>query len=116
MPKHAGDRDNPTAFQIYDDGTKWKCFTSCPEGANGGDVIAFYMALKEVDFKTAIKDLAELADVAPDTRTTPRQFASRQPPVRPAPTGPSPAWQERARRFIAWAQQNLSSGAGQKGA
>jgi DNA primase len=114
MPKHAGDRDNPTAFQIYDDGMKWKCFTSCPEGANGGDVIAFYMALKEVDFKTAIKDLAELADVAPYTCTTPRQFASRQPTIRPAPTGPTPAWQERARQFITWAQQNLNSGTGQK--
>lgn len=114
MPKHAGDRDNPNAFQIYDGGMKWKCFTSCPEGANGGDVIAFYMALKEVDFKTAIKELAELADVASENPKTPPNTATRQPPIKPAPTGPTPAWQERARQFITWTQQNLNSSTGQK--
>jgi hypothetical protein len=114
LPRHAGDRSNPTAFHIYQDGRMWKCFSSCPEEANGGDVIAFYMALKEVDFKTAVEELAELAEVAPDHSKTPHRLASRQPLIKPTPTGPTSAWLARARRFIQWAQQNLNGDAGLK--
>ena len=30
LPKHAGDRNNPTAFHIYHDGRMWKCFYKLP--------------------------------------------------------------------------------------
>lgn len=83
LPRHAGDRSNPTAFHIYQDGRMWKCFSSCPEGANGGDVIAFYMALKEVDFKTAVEELVELAKVAPDHSKTPTDSQATYRPLNP---------------------------------
>ena len=49
LPLHAGDRSS-LAFIIYDNERKWKCHSSCPSNANGGDVISFYMAWKGVDF------------------------------------------------------------------
>jgi CHC2 zinc finger len=112
LPRHAGDRSNPTAFHIYQDGRRWKCFSSCPDGAKGGDVIDFYMAWKEVDFKVAIKELAELAEVVPDPDRVSRASSSRQLPIKPVPTGPTLAWQARASQFIAWAQQNLRNSDG----
>ncbi len=57
LPRHTGDRSS-LAFAIYDHGLKWKCHSACPEDANGGDVISFYMAWKGVDFKTAVKELS----------------------------------------------------------
>lgn len=113
LPRHAGDRSNPTAFHIYDQGKKWKCFSSCPEGANGGDIFTFYMAWQGVDFRTAVEALAERARAHPQqciTRTAP---ADQALPVTPAPQEPSPVWRSRAEQFIAWAQGNLIGGDGQ---
>jgi hypothetical protein len=105
LPRHAGDRNNPTAFHIYDGGRRWKCFTNCPPEANGGDLFAFYMAWKGVEFNTALTELAERAQAAPQSGVPPQ--ASAVPQIQPVPLGPSPAWQARAGRFIRWAQQNL---------
>ena len=58
-PLHGG--DNPTAFRLYDEGRRWHCFTRCEEGENDGDLVAFYMRWKGVDFKTAEGELAVLA-------------------------------------------------------
>jgi hypothetical protein len=100
LPGHQGDRSS-RAFSVYDNGRRWKCHSSCPPDATGGDVIAFYMAWKEVDFKTAIEDLS---DKKPE-RATPAPA-----PVSPAPSTPqppNPTWRERCEQFITWAEANL---------
>ena len=58
LPHHAGDRSS-RAFTIYANGRKWKCHSSCPADANGGDVIDFYCFWKGVDFKTAVAELSQ---------------------------------------------------------
>ena len=70
LPRHVGDRSS-LAFTIYDHGQSWKCHSSCPSDANGGDVISFYMAWKNVDFITACNELTERA-------VNPRAFLPRQ--------------------------------------
>ncbi len=103
LPRHAGDRSSK-AFTIFDNDQKWKCHSSCPADANGGDVFSFYMAWKGVDFKTALAELAERASVAPTQKTG---FAAPQI-LPPAPIAPEPAWRTRAGQFIAWAEGNLA--------
>ncbi len=107
LPKHAGDR-NSKAFTIFDNGRRWKCHSSCPAEANGGDVFAFYIAWKGVDFKTAVADLAERASVAPSTQVA----AFKSEPIPTAPIAPASAWRTRAEQFITWAENNLASHAG----
>jgi hypothetical protein len=84
LPKHAGDRSSK-AFTIFDNGRKWKCHSSCPADANGGDLFAFYIAWKDVDFKTTVTDLAERANLAPNSQPT---ATARQAEIAPAPTAP----------------------------
>jgi hypothetical protein len=100
LPGHQGDRSS-RAFSVYDKGRRWKCHSSCPPDASGGDVIAFYMAWKEVDFKTAIQELGGDA---------PEQDTPAPAPVSLAPSTPQPPaqpWRTRAEQFIAWAEANL---------
>lgn len=40
-------------FCIYPETNSWFCFAGC----GGGDSISFYMRLKDIDFKQAIKEL-----------------------------------------------------------
>ena len=107
LPKHAGDRSS-RAFTIFDNGRKWKCHSSCPAEANGGDVFAFYMAWKGVDFKTAVSELAERASVSPTAQVA----AFKNDPIPAAPIAPASAWSARAEQFITWAEGNLASHAG----
>jgi hypothetical protein len=98
LPRHAGDRSS-TSFVVYDNGQKWKCHSSCPSDANGGDVISFYMAWKEVDFKTAVEELFEWTgsqDSQPIPISAPKQFIQPQ------------KWKDRASEFIAYAETNLT--------
>ncbi len=98
MPRHAGDRSSPS-FVVYDNGQKWKCHSSCPSDANGGDVISFYMAWKDLDFKTAVQELSEWTgsqDSQPVPVSAPKQY------VQPA------QWKKRAAEFIAYAEKNLN--------
>ncbi len=98
LPRHAGDRSSPS-FVVYDSEQKWKCHSSCPSDANGGDVISFYMAWKEVDFKTALQELSEWTgsqDSKPMPAPAPKQY------VQPA------QWKKRAAEFIAYAEKNLN--------
>lgn len=104
LPKHAGDRSS-RAFTIFDNGRRWKCHSSCPSDANGGDVFSFYMAWKGVDFKTAVSELAERARVAPAAQVA----APRREPIQAAPVAPGPAWRARAGQFVAWAEANLQT-------
>ena len=100
LPRHAGDRSS-LAFSIYDHGTKWKCHSACPEDASGGDVISFYMAWKQVDFKTAVKELSERigAHSLPLIRTSiPDSVAPAQPAL----------WSARAEEFVSYAEKNIS--------
>ena len=105
LPRHTGDRSSK-AFVIYDQGRKWKCHSSCPADASGGDVFAFYMAWKGVDFKTA---MAELAERGGGVSAPPSAASTR---IEPAPTAPDPCWQARAKQFIAWAESNLAGHVG----
>ncbi len=101
LPRHAGDRSS-LAFAIYDNGQKWKCHSACPEDASGGDVISFYMAWKRVDFKTAVKELAE--------RIGPRSIPLKRTSI-PKPVVPpqSALWSERAEEFVSFAERNLTN-------
>ena len=85
LPRHTGDRSS-LAFTIYDDGQKWKCHSACPPDANGGDVVKFYMAWQEVDYKTAVAELAERAGLAEQ-----QPARARTVPRPPSPNSPSPA-------------------------
>lgn len=103
LPRHAGDRSS-LAFTIYDDGRKWKCHSSCPSDADGGDVIAFYMAWKSVDFKVAVEELAEWNGSAVPSRLLP----APQPRPRIQPQ----QWVKRAEQFVSFAEQNLQKDKG----
>lgn len=100
LPRHAGDRSS-LAFSIYDNGRRWKCHSACPEDASSGDVISFYMAWKEVDFKTAAAELSERIG----SHLLPTKLAVLPEPVLPV----QPAlWNERAAKFVEFAEQNLT--------
>ena len=100
LPRHAGDRSS-LAFTIYDNGQKWKCHSSCPDDANGGDVISFYMAWKGVDFKTAVKELSERIGSHSNLL---RHSSIPEPLVPPQ----SALWHERAEEFVSLAEGNLT--------
>jgi DNA primase len=108
LPLHAGDRSSK-AFSIYDNGRRWKCHSSCPSDANGGDVIQFYMLWKEVDFKTACAELTARIGASPMLPS-----ASKPAPVTltKSPIPPAELWRLRAEQFIFWAEANLASEAG----
>lgn len=103
LPRHAGDRSS-RAFTIYDNGRKWKCHSSCPADANSGDVIDFYRHWKGVDFKTAVAELAQQANVQNQVGVAARAAV---PALPPAPVEPSPTWRNRAEQFVRWAEGNL---------
>jgi hypothetical protein len=100
LPRHAGDRSS-LAFTIYDNGRKWKCHSSCPADANGGDVIDFYRFWKGVDFKTAVAELSQRVGLEMESEITP------EPKMSPAPAKPDPAWHARAEQFVTWVEKNL---------
>jgi DNA primase len=72
-PIHGGLK--PTSFTWYDNDRRYHCFTGC--GA-GGDVYALIMALRDVDFATAVRVAARLAGVAPGARPDPAHLAARR--------------------------------------
>jgi len=112
LPRHAGDRSSQ-AFTIYDHEQKWKCHSSCPSDASGGDIFKFYMAWQEVDYKTAVTELAKRAGMANGQASKARSIAlipASSPS--PLPAEPSTAWQDRAAQFMAYCQHNLTSSAG----
>ena len=47
--------DEKASFGVNEEGNYWHCFAGC----GGGSIIDFYMKLKNVDFNTAVDDLAE---------------------------------------------------------
>jgi hypothetical protein len=100
LPRHAGDRSS-RAFTIYENGSKWKCHSSCPSDANGGDVIDFYCFWKGVDFKTAVAELSQRAGLEATSEIVPIQT------IPPASVKPNPAWHARAEKKL-----NGESGAG----
>ena len=102
-PLHGG--DNPTAFHLYADDTRWHCFTNCPPDANDGDIFTFYMRWKNVDFKTALHDLSnsmchyERSEVISKTPKLKMGSDHLEPP--------SPKWQLRAESFINYCHDQL---------
>jgi len=122
-PIHHG--NNQTAFHVYrtQDGLEhYHCFTNCPEGVNGGDAIAFYMRWRQVDFKTAVTELAQRAGVALNgngQRTAPVYIESN--PAKPVARvlidqpdePPSETWRARALAFSAYTQCELWKGTSQ---
>jgi len=111
LPRHAGDRSS-LAFTIYDHGQSWKCHSSCPADANGGDVISFYIAWKKVDFITACNELMERV-------INPRAFLPRQELITDISADfpsellpPSKKWHSRAEYFIQKWEQNLADETG----
>ncbi len=60
-PIHAGKDIN--AFSIYDNGTRWKCFSG---DCGSGDVIAFVMAHQQIDFIRAVEYLGGGSKITPE--------------------------------------------------
>ncbi len=114
LPRHRGDR-NSYSFSIYDDDRKWKCFSACPSDANGGDVISFYMAWKNVDFKTACAELSARIGIPEALPSKPEPITDIAAEFPSEPSAPSTEWQARADRFIRWSEEMLASDIG-KGA
>jgi len=104
-PLHGG--DNPTAFHLYEDGRKWRCFTNCPEGQNGGDVFAFYMAWRKVDFATAKAELAARCGAEGTARVVSRVVLPAAPPE-PLQLPPGEVWQAMAWGFTLWCEEQLA--------
>lgn len=115
-PLHNG--DNPAAFHVYtlDGRQRWHCFTNCPQDANDGDAITFYMRWRGVDFHTAIGDLARRCglDYASwpgqrEAQPAPaaREPAVREPAVRESTPGPNAVWAAAAEAFIVYAHDQL---------
>jgi hypothetical protein len=102
-PLHGG--DNPDAFHLYEGGQKWHCFTRCPQGKNDGDLFAFYMYWKQVDFPTALADLASRAGITPALRHSPCELARAAIPNSSFP--PALPWQSRAQVFVDYACSQL---------
>lgn len=114
-PLHGGS-DNPTAFHLYDQGRRWHCFTKCADGENDGDVFEFYRRWKQVDFKTAVRELAERSGVA-SSNLTPNPFPKGKgspPPPEPVPSGPGEVWRARAEEFVSYAQGELAGDGGRE--
>jgi hypothetical protein len=119
-PLHRG--DSKRAFHVFrgqDGRQRWHCFTNCPEGQNGGDAIAFYMRWREVDFDTAVRDLAArvglaVSHVPAGTRSQSPLLPPAPPPTPVTPGEPPPPeqWQARARAFLTYTQGILWSPAG----
>lgn len=109
-PLHNG--NNPTAFHIYQgqDGIwRYHCFTNCPEGANGGDAVAFYMRWHNVDWKTAVLELGRRVGMQDDrARPAAKLDAVHMPIQIEQPDQPPPAvWQGRAAAFCDYAISTL---------
>ncbi|MGD9101707.1 MAG: CHC2 zinc finger domain-containing protein [Anaerolineae bacterium] len=115
-PLHHG-ADNLRAFHVYqgqDGRWRWKCFTNCPEGGDGGDAIAFYMRWKDVDFRTACRELARRAGMDLDRDNGHFRSYISTPPLPPPPIKPPDnLWQTRARAFVEYAQAQLWEPVGQ---
>jgi hypothetical protein len=62
-PLHDG-ADNPAAFTSYRNGTRWHCFTRCPDGENGGDAIDLIQRLDGCGFREALQTAVQLAEPA----------------------------------------------------
>jgi hypothetical protein len=115
-PLHPG-ADNPSAFHIYagrDGHQRWHCFTRCPEGKNDGDAISFYMRWRNVDFKTAVRELmqrteSDLWDADRGQRRAPSLSVSHAS----TPEPPGDQWQARSQAFLRYAQETLWSPAGE---
>jgi hypothetical protein len=108
LPRHAGDRSS-LAFTIYDNGQRWKCHSSCPADANGGDVIQFYMLWKDVDFKTACAELSARIGASTSLPAMPKPASVSLPKTL---SSPNERWRLRAEQFISWAEANLASKTG----
>lgn len=104
LPCHAGDRSS-LAFSIYDNGRRWKCHSSCPADANGGDVIQFYMLWKELDFKTACAELSARIGASTSLPAVPKPASVSLPKIL---SSPYERWSLRAEQFISWAEANLA--------
>jgi len=108
LPRHAGDRSS-LAFTIYDNGRRWKCHSSCPTYANGGDVIQFYMLWKDLDFKTACAELSARIGASASLPAVPRPASVSLTRI---PSPPNGQWRLRAEQFITSAEANLASDIG----
>jgi hypothetical protein len=106
-PLHNG--NNLNAFHIYygQDGImRYHCFTNCPEGANGGNAINFYMRWRQVDFKTAVDDLSRMFNVQVGSNSIQAEHI-KPSEIDPAPTPPSSQWKSRAAAFVSYAHDKL---------
>lgn len=92
-PIHKG--ENKNALALYDDGKRWHSYT---EGV-GGDAFTFYMTWRQVDFKTALHDLARRAGIS---------LAPPPPPIFRRNVKPlSEQYQTSLKHFVSFAEQAL---------
>lgn len=75
-PIHQG--HDKTAFHVYDNGTRWKCFSG---ECGSGDVISFVMARDGVDFKRAVDILGGSNEITPAELTALAEVREKQAAV-----------------------------------
>jgi DNA primase len=103
-PFHA---ETKASFGVTPDTGRFKCF-GCGET---GDHLDFLQKRRGLTAAEAIEELRRIADlprVSHTPHTIPLNGAIESVP-------PNPTWQERARAFVAYAQEQLWSGAGEAG-
>ncbi len=116
-PLHPG-ADNPAAFHLYrnqDGRQRWHCFTQCPEDANDGDAIDFYMRWRDVRFEDAIDDLAGRVGIEMNNLGINRRRGGSlgKSGARPIIKPPNNMWRERAVAFMGYAREQLWTPTGQ---
>src|SRR4030042_2003725 len=107
-PLHNG--NNLNAFHIYygQDGImRYHFFTNCPEGANGGNAINFYMRWRQLDFKTAVRDLSSMFNIRVPTTMLVNTEYIKPSEIDPAPVPPSDPWKSRAAAFVSYSHDQL---------
>ncbi|MFA6270910.1 MAG: CHC2 zinc finger domain-containing protein [Candidatus Paceibacterota bacterium] len=98
------------ALAVWPESGTWKCFGAC---GDGGDVFAWTMKRDGVEFKEAVRMLAEKCALTPGP--SPRAGeGGKAPAAAPMPTGPGEAWRARAEEFILYAEQKLLKPVGER--
>jgi len=123
------DNNRTPALAVFPATRTWKCF-GCGEG---GDAFAWWMKRENVEFREAVRALAERVGQPPPPAPPPfyqerktgeggktlapspsPEGKGKKRPVTPLAVGPGEVWQGRAEAFVAYAEERLAGAEGEK--
>ena len=70
-------KEESGSFYVEIDTGRWYCQGAC---STGGDIIAFHMRIKNLEFKAALADLARMVGVTEDDSSEPDDAPEDSPP------------------------------------